>query len=380
MKTEINFGVECNGIDAGVQSIIGRFRPADITHIKIMAGNMAQFYNVNCPAVYSATVTTVVEGPVQFLMPTGTAIAPSAVSGNMITYNIPDMSVIDGNTAFGIDVLTDISAVMGSEVCITTTVSNVLADIKPSNNSMQVCIPVVSSFDPNAKLVSPVDGSKPGDLLTYTIHFQNTGSDTAKEIIIRDTLSNNLDLSSFKFLASSHDVDIDLQKNILVFYFHKINLPDSIHHEPQSHGWLQFRIRLKTDLPLSTRTTNTASIYFDYNPPILTDTAINYIGPDLTYAAPSNPIHLPTAITPNGDGLNDTWHILNPAYLAQKQLVVEQVFIMNRWGQKIFNSSGDTFNWRANEISSSDVFTYYIIYRTRSGTTRDQGGEITVVR
>lgn len=33
-------------------------------------------------------------------MPSTLALTPSAVSGNMITYNVPDMSIIDINTAF----------------------------------------------------------------------------------------------------------------------------------------------------------------------------------------------------------------------------------------------------------------------------------------
>ncbi len=380
MKTDINFGVECNGIDAGVNSIIARFRPADTAHVQILAGNMAQFFNVYCPIIYSAIVTTIIEGPVQYLTPSALALTPSSVSGNMLTYYITDMSLIDGMTAFGIDVMTDMNAVMGSEVCITTTVSNVLADVKPGNNSMQFCTFVLNSFDPNAKLVSPHDNAKPGDWLTYTIFFQNTGSDTARKIIVRDTLSANLDASSFTMLASSHPVEMDVKKNLLTFYFNHINLPDSVHHEPQSHGWVQFKIRLKNNLVSGTKTPNIAAIYFDYNAPIITDTAFNYVGPDPTYAAPANPIKLPTAITPNNDGLNDSWHILNPHYLVEKQLTVESVFIMNRWGQKVYTYYGDGFNWTAPQVSASDVFVYYIMYKTRSGNIRDQRGEITVVK
>jgi len=380
MKTNINFSVECDGIDAGVNSIMGRFRPGTITHLGIKAGSMAEFYNVHCTTPYSATVTTVLDGPVQYLMPSTLALTPSAVSGNMITYNVPDMSIIDINTAFGIDVITDTSAVMGSEVCITTTVSNVIADINPSNNSIHFCIPVVNSFDPNAKLVYPQDHANAGDELTYTIHFQNTGNDTAYKVVIRDTLHSNLDPASFKFISSSHSVEYELKQNILIFYFHHINLLDSFHHEPQSHGWLQFKIKLKLNLPNGTRTPNVAAIYFDFNPPIITDTCINYVGIDPTYAAPLNPIKLPNAITPNNDGLNDSWHILNASYLNQKEISIVSVTILNRWGQKVFIASGDSWDWTPNQISSTDVFAYYITYRTRSGTMRDQRGEILVVK
>lgn len=380
LKTNVNFGIECNGIDAGVQSIMSKFRPGEIAHINIQAGNMAQFYHVNCPFMYSATVTTILEGPVQYLMPSASALTPNSVSGNVLTYYIPDMSLIDGYTAFGVDVITDTSAVMGSEVCITTRVTNVVGDVRPSNDVLQICIPVVSSFDPNIKMVSPSENAKAGDVLTYTICFQNTGTDTARKVVVKDTLSSNLIWSSFQFLASSHQVEIDQQQNVLTFYFNQINLVDSLHNEPLSHGWVQFKIALKDNLAMGTRTDNLASIYFDFNAPIVTDTAKSFIGPQITPAAIANPVKFPTAITPNRDGLNDSWHILNANYLQQKNLTIQQVIVRNRWGQKVFASSGFNFVWEAYGINSTDVFTYDIIYSTLSGNTYTQRGEIIVVK
>jgi hypothetical protein len=52
-------------------------------------------------------------------------------------------------------------------------------------------------------------------------------------------------------------------------------LPDSHINEPASHGWLMYRIKLKDNLALGTQITNTASIYFDYNAPVVTNTTLN---------------------------------------------------------------------------------------------------------
>lgn len=379
LKTDINFAVECKGVDAGVGSIQGRFRPGVTTRLAIQAGSMSKFYNVECPYSYSATVTTVLEGPVSFVMPSDQALTPNSVVGNIITYEILDMSTIDVLNAFNIEVYTDSNAQLGSPVCITTTISNVMADTILSNNEFKNCIQVVNSLDPNAKYVSPSENAMAGDKLTYTIHFQNTGNDTAYRVIVKDTLSKNLDISTFQYLASSHNASIDIKDNIVTFYFHKINLLDSMHHEPESHGWIQFSIQLKNNLPFGTKTENIAAIYFDFNSPIFTNMATNYIGPDLTYAAPSNPIKLPNAISPNSDGLNDTWHVINHDYLLEKQLKIEKVIVMNRWGQTVYSSFGDSFRWRPSMAENADVYTYNIIYSTRSGNVRNQHGEIVVV-
>jgi gliding motility-associated-like protein len=119
---------------------------------------------------------------------------------------------------------------------------------------------------------------------------------------------------------------------------------------------------LKSDLPLGARTDNEASIYFDINAPILT-----------------NPIDLPNALTPNNDNLNDEFHILNQSYLARKNISVEKIVIMNRWGQTIYTGQGLGFNWKPNQESPNDVYTYFIVYRAFSGNTYTQRGEIVLI-
>lgn len=63
------------------------------------------------------------------------------------------------------------------------------------------------SYDPNDKLVNPkrlCDYTLFEDTLVYTIRFQNTGNDFARDVVIRDTLDANLDLNTFTLLGSSH--------------------------------------------------------------------------------------------------------------------------------------------------------------------------------
>jgi len=143
------------------------------------------------------------------------------------------------------------------------------------------------SFDPNDKLVNP---SRNNNLtlfeedLIYTIRFQNTGNDEAYDIIIRDTLDENLDPTTFKILSTSHpNVLITSMEadQYLTFNFENIYLPDSTTNFDASQGYVSYLIAPKEGLAEETLIENTASIYFDFNPPIVTNTTENVMVSEL---------------------------------------------------------------------------------------------------
>jgi hypothetical protein len=70
---------------------------------------------------------------------------------------------------------------------------------------------------------------------------------------------------------------VQVKGNVAVFTFANINLLDSFHNEPKSHGWLQYRIKTKPGLPLQSQIKNTAYIYFDLNAPVVTNTTVNTV-------------------------------------------------------------------------------------------------------
>ncbi len=148
-----------------------------------------------------------------------------------------------------------------------------------------VCVISTASFDPNDKAVSP-SGVTPEhhfvnvtDQLNYKIRFQNTGTDTAELVIIRDTLSQHLDISTFTSGVSSHNYKVHfIDTNVIEFHFDPIELPDSNVNEPASHGFVEFSIYPYPSTELRTRIENTAAIYFDNNAPVITNTTFNTIG------------------------------------------------------------------------------------------------------
>ncbi len=139
---------------------------------------------------------------------------------------------------------------------------------------------VTCSFDPNEKTVSPVNSimgqnyTLIGQLLTYDITFQNTGNAPAQNVTVVDTLPASLSLNSFNLVSSSHPVDVHYtQDGIVTFNFYNINLPDSTSNEPGSHGFVEFTIQTIPTIANNTLVENTASVYFDQNPPVQTSTA-----------------------------------------------------------------------------------------------------------
>ena len=145
------------------------------------------------------------------------------------------------------------------------------------------CKEIIGSFDPNDKLVSPAGVgeehfTKPEAVFEYTIRFQNVGNDTAFNIYILDTISQHLDMSTFVSGVASHDYEVQIiEGNIIRWDFPNILLVDSVKNEPDSHGFVKFKIEQKPNNPDGTVIENTAGIYFDFNAPIITPPVFNTI-------------------------------------------------------------------------------------------------------
>jgi hypothetical protein len=90
-----------------------------------------------------------------------------------------------------------------------------------------------------------------------------------------DTLDNNLDAETFEVINYSHFNTVTLMNGILDFRFPNILLPDSASNPSGSQGFVQYRIKPMANLPVGTQIENTAHIYFDYNPAVVTNTTVN---------------------------------------------------------------------------------------------------------
>jgi uncharacterized repeat protein (TIGR01451 family) len=153
-----------------------------------------------------------------------------------------------------------------------------LNDTMPSNNTVLVHQLITNSFDPNDKLAEPSGMIDPGILIYYTVRFQNTGNAVAYNVIVRDTLDQNLQINSFQITGSSHPMNFVMDGNgVANFIFYNIMLPDSGSDLLGSNGFVSFSIKTKVDLNPFTVINNRAGIIFDFNPPIITNTTADTI-------------------------------------------------------------------------------------------------------
>jgi uncharacterized repeat protein (TIGR01451 family) len=232
----------------------------------------------------------------------------------------------------------------------------------------QSCFSVNASYDPNDKDARPLGFGPehivlPGMPLDYTIRFQNTGNDTAFLVVVRDTLSSDLDPSTFVMRSSSFPCRVDLLGgNILQFTFDQIHLPDSTTNLEGSQGNLTFSIHPRSDLPLGTVVGNSAAIYFDYNKPVITNTVYRKIDRYFTVTAVQDAEHtVPVQVFPN------------PA-LQAAQLTLPEIFtgqslqfeLQDGLGRLVQSTAftGNTYHFERGTLPSG---TYFWSIRSASG-------------
>ncbi|MBK8557491.1 MAG: DUF11 domain-containing protein [Lewinellaceae bacterium] len=179
-----------------------------------------------------------------------------------------------------------------------------ISTMYPANSSNPFiatdCRENTNSFDPNDKQAQPKGYADehwidPNTALDYTIRFQNTGTDTAFTVVLLDTLSDLLDVNSMLPGASSHGYRCEYDGNILKFTVDNIQLPPAIVNPEASQGFIKFTVSQTGNNPDGSVIENSAAIYFDYNPEVITNTTIHTVGThfitsSLDFVNPNRPL------------------------------------------------------------------------------------------
>lgn len=272
--TTLYFAMQCAAglYDHGITHFMAGFRPQLPSSIYIQTwNNSCNIQNGTFSITLDPLLTYISANP-----------SPVSVSGNVITWN---HTGLNQNTHGGatVNVMPDPSLMIGDTVCGTSDIAVIPGDVNISNNTFSPCVPVTNSFDPNDKYVmprgiGPLGYIAPSTDLYYMVTFQNTGNDTAYNVVVVDTLDTDLDYRTFQVLGASHNYSLKFPSdNVVQFHFDQIYLPDSNVNEAASHGFLIYKMSPRIGLLNGTSITNKAYIYFDHNAPVLTSTTLNTI-------------------------------------------------------------------------------------------------------
>ncbi len=232
--------------------------------------------------------TQTASGDVKMFMPSGYTLInlqKGSITNDTLTWNVNVTPFRSENNLITIRVD---SFPINQETHFNANLS-IVNDINLSNNTDTVGVMIRDSlvtvnppfgfpYDPNNKLVDqPIVIPGFQDYLTYNINFENIGTGNASRVMVRDYLSSKLDISTFELLSTSHPCIVSFGADSLIqFLFEPIVLTPTSIDSINSHGHIWFRIKPTNPVYLNDTIYNSAGIYFDLQPPILTNTSMVY--------------------------------------------------------------------------------------------------------
>ena len=236
------------------------------------------------------------------------SVSTDSIIGNEIYWHTDTLQFLQ-TASFSVTALTSLNASIGDSIHCSTQVNPVINDTLPLDNYSELNTRVRGSYDPNEKeclqgyYFTPVQLSNNEDL-EFIIRFQNLGNAPATTVQIIDTLSNYLDLTTLRIISASHTMQWNVSGiGILNFYFDNIQLQPASVDELNSHGYVKYSIRCKHSVSLGDAIINSAHIYFDFNPPIQTNTTTTLIANPFVVALPPsqsiNPANKSVIVFPN---------------------------------------------------------------------------------
>ncbi|WP_181368954.1 T9SS type A sorting domain-containing protein [Flavobacterium pallidum] len=167
----------------------------------------------------------------------------------------------------------------GDILHFTAVANNIPADEYPADNMSVLNQAIFNAFDPNDKTCLEGDTITPqmvGEYVHYKIRFENTGNYYAAIVTVKDVIdTSKFDISTLTPIAGSHPFITRITNtNQVEFVFDNIMLPFD---DANNDGYVIFKIKTKPTLVLGDELSNTAGIYFNYNAPVITNTAVTTV-------------------------------------------------------------------------------------------------------
>lgn len=201
----------------------------------------------------------------------------SSQTSNTLTFDYINLNLFETRSIeLNFNVISPPNTNIGDFLNTIVTIYPISGDNTPEDNILNLSQRVIGAYDPNDIVVLEGEQILLEDIdkfLHYIIRFQNTGNASAINVNVKNILDNKLDWRTLQIESLSHQGRIEIKNGINVnFIFDDINLPDSTSNEPNSHGYIAYKIKPKSNVVLGDTFLNAADIFFDFNPPITTNT------------------------------------------------------------------------------------------------------------
>ncbi|MFT5511829.1 MAG: hypothetical protein ACI8SE_000222 [Bacteroidia bacterium] len=136
---------------------------------------------------------------------------------------------------------------------------------------------VVSAFDPNDKQCDKLELNTKEESLEYYVRFQNLGTDNARDIHIVDTIDSEIPIEFIQIHKNSHyekyATSYKVRGHAIVWSFKGIELPpNATSGDEESSGFIAYQCGMAEELTVGQIFSNKAYIYFDFQPPVITNT------------------------------------------------------------------------------------------------------------
>ncbi len=255
------------------------------------------------------------------------------------------------------------TVINGDILAYTAAITSAAVDETPTDNTFTFNQTVVGSYDPNDKTClegSVITPNLIGQYVHYTIRFENTGTFAAENVVVKDMIDlTKFDISTLIPTSASHSYITKISDgNKVEFIFEKINLPFD---DASNDGYIAFKIKTKPTLVVNDSFSNEASIFFDYNFPIITNKATSTFKtlgtPDFDFAR-----YFTVYPNPAKADLNIT---------VKEAINVKSMSVYNTLGQLVL-ALPNAAKVSKIDVSSLSTGNYFLKIKTDKGSSSEQ--------
>ncbi|GEM_PF-2268820 len=255
----------------------------DLTNVNVFQTGFPTLVNLNV-----LNKGSVVQAPLaKFILPPtllfqSAAPSPGSISGDTLSWQLGPLNFFE-STNIQILVTTTNWTLPGDTIVCDAWVYPVWGDTLPADNYYLLKKEVQGAYDPNDKgceqgaFFPPIAITQSREM-EFIVRFQNTGTMPTSFVRVIDTLSPFLDWSSFRVVASTQPLSWIMHgPGVVQFDFNPLALQPSSINEPASIGFVKYAVKCRPGTQTGAAITNTAYIYFDFNPAIITNTTSTLI-------------------------------------------------------------------------------------------------------